>query len=198
LSKTPTLQRLFRQSLGGVRPVRALAGDHVVIRSFFGRPYPTGPGWSQFSRDRANPQVGAASTLATDVVVVHVAQELATSVETNSGRPVSGHLANGQVSSVNSGQTRGDLTLAAEPGGLADERLIRLALACALEDPDDLGQQVGATSGELAERGHRRGLLVAGERAPLRAAPGLPRQPRYQDPISLRAIIEHEFEYYTR
>jgi len=132
------------------------------------------------------------------VVVVHVAQELATSVETNSGRPVSGHLANGQVSSVNSGQTRGDLTLAAEPGGLADERLIRLALACALEDPDDLGQQVGATSGELAERGHRRGLLVAGERAPLRAAPGLPRQPRYQDPISLRAIIEHEFEYYTR
>jgi hypothetical protein len=64
----------------------------------------------QFSRDRANPQVGAASTLAADVVVVHVAQELATSFETNSGWPVSGHLANGQVSSMNSGQTGGDLT----------------------------------------------------------------------------------------
>jgi len=33
LSKTPTLQGLFRQSLGGVRSVRALAGDHVAIRS---------------------------------------------------------------------------------------------------------------------------------------------------------------------
>jgi hypothetical protein len=44
------------------------------------------------------------------VVVAHVAQELATSVETNSGWPVSGQLANGQVSSMNSGQTEGDLT----------------------------------------------------------------------------------------
>src|SRR5260370_18959094 len=40
----------------------------------------------------------------------HTAQELATSVETNSGGPVSGQLANGQVSSMNSGQTKEDLT----------------------------------------------------------------------------------------
>jgi len=44
------------------------------------------------------------------VVVAPAAQELATWVETNSGWPVSGQLANGQVSSMNSGQTRGDLT----------------------------------------------------------------------------------------
>src|SRR5579863_9625987 len=39
----------------------------------------------QFSRDLANPQVGAAGISAADVVVVHTAQKLATSVETNSG-----------------------------------------------------------------------------------------------------------------
>jgi hypothetical protein len=33
-------------------------------------------------------------------VAVHAAQELATCVETNSGWPVSGQLANGQVSSM--------------------------------------------------------------------------------------------------
>jgi hypothetical protein len=64
----------------------------------------------QFSRDLANPQVGAADASAADVVVVPAARELATSVEMNSGWPVSGQLANGQVSSMNSGQTEGDLT----------------------------------------------------------------------------------------
>jgi len=44
------------------------------------------------------------------MVVVPVAPELATWVETNSGWPVSGQLANGQVSSLNSGQTKGNLT----------------------------------------------------------------------------------------
>jgi hypothetical protein len=48
-----------------------------------------------------------------DVAVVHATQELATSVETNSALPVSGQLANGQVSSMNTGQTEGDLTLTA-------------------------------------------------------------------------------------
>jgi hypothetical protein len=50
LSTTPTLQRLFRQSLGGVRPVRAPAGDHVAIVRFStgwircGRPAPRAAG----------------------------------------------------------------------------------------------------------------------------------------------------------
>ena len=64
----------------------------------------------QFSRDLANPQVGAAGTSATDVVVAPEAQELATWIETNSGWPVSRQLANGQVRTMNSGPTRGDLT----------------------------------------------------------------------------------------
>src|SRR5216683_1245814 len=42
-------------------------------------------------------------------------QELVTWVETNSGWLVSGQLANGQVSSMNSGQTRKDLTTAVMP-----------------------------------------------------------------------------------
>ncbi len=49
----------------------------------------------------------------TDVAVVPAAQELATWAETNHRWSVSGQLANGQVSSMNSGQTRGDLTLMA-------------------------------------------------------------------------------------
>ena len=52
-----------------------------------------------------------AGTSATDVVVAPVAQELAIWVETNSGWAVSGRVANGQVSRMNSGQTKGDLTL---------------------------------------------------------------------------------------
>jgi transposase len=70
----------------------------------------------QFSRDLANPQVGAAGTSAAGVVVAPAAQELATWVETNRARPVSGQVANAQVSSVNSGQTKGDLT-ARQQGG---------------------------------------------------------------------------------
>jgi hypothetical protein len=67
----------------------------------------------QFSREVAHPQVGAAGISAIDMGVVPTARELATSVETSGGRPVSGQLANEQVSSMNSGQTRGDLTPAA-------------------------------------------------------------------------------------
>jgi hypothetical protein len=49
--------------------------------------------------------------LATDVVVVvTAAQEMATWVEANSAWPVSGQLANWQVSGMNSGQTKGDFT----------------------------------------------------------------------------------------
>jgi hypothetical protein len=40
--------------------------------------------------------------------------------------------------------------LAAQPGGLAGQRLIVTALRRALEDPRDLGEQVRAPAGELA------------------------------------------------
>jgi len=45
-----------------------------------------------------------------------VTQELATWVETNSGWPVSRQPANGQVSGMNSGQAKQDLTRWARPG----------------------------------------------------------------------------------
>ena len=45
-----------------------------------------------------------------DMVVVPAAQELATWVETNRRTAVSGQVANRQVSSINTGQTKGDLT----------------------------------------------------------------------------------------
>ena len=54
------------------------------------------------------------------------------------------------------------------------QRLVQLAFARSLEDPGDLGEQVGTAARELAELGHRGGLLVAGERALLGAVAGLP------------------------
>ena len=73
-----------------------------------------GQAGGQVSRELANPQVGAADTSATDMVVVPAAQELATWVETNRRTAVSGQVANRQVSSMNTGQTKGDLTCGAE------------------------------------------------------------------------------------
>jgi hypothetical protein len=44
----------------------------------------------------------------------------------------------------------------------------------------------------------RRGLLVPGELAPLRPEPGLAGELGYQDPVSLRARVDHAFEYRTK
>jgi hypothetical protein len=41
-------------------------------------------------------------------------------------------------------------------------------------------------------------MLSLGQVTPLSAVPRLPHQLGYKDPVSLRAIIEHEFEYCTR
>ncbi|SRR6266851_1464329 len=88
--------------------------------------------------------------------------------------------------------------LPAQPRGLPGQRLIQVALGRALEEPGHLGQQVGPAAREIAQRGHRGGLLVAGELPPPGTVAGLPRELRYQDPVSLRTIIEHAFEYRTR
>jgi hypothetical protein len=70
--------------------------------------------------------------------------------------------------------------LAREHRGLAGQRLIRLALTRALEDPGHLGQQVGPAARELAQRGDRGGLFVAGEVTPPRVVPRLPRELSYE------------------
>lgn len=81
----------------------------------------------------------------------------------------------------------------AQGGGLAGERLIVSALGGAFEDAGHLGQQVGPADRERLELGYRGGLLAAGEFAPLRPVPGLPRQLRNQDTVSLRARVDHTF-----
>jgi hypothetical protein len=63
--------------------------------------------------------------------------------------------------------------LEAQAGSLPGERLVRLPFRGALEDPGDLGQQVGPAARDGAEPGYRGGFLVLGERAPLRVMPGL-------------------------
>ena len=65
--------------------------------------------------------------------------------------------------------------LAAQPGGLARQRFVRFPLGRPLEDPGDLGEQVSPATRELAEPGHRGGLLVAAQLAPPGMVPGLPR-----------------------
>jgi len=61
----------------------------------------------------------------------------------------------------------------AKPGGGPGQRLVRLALAGALEDAGHLGQQVGPAPGQRAEFGQRGRFLVLGERAPPCAMPRL-------------------------
>jgi hypothetical protein len=66
--------------------------------------------------------------------------------------------------------------LPAQPGGLAGERLIRLALGRALEQPGHLCQQVRPAAREFTQRGHCSGLLIFGEIAPPGVVARLPRE----------------------
>jgi len=83
--------------------------------------------------------------------------------------------------------------LAAQRRGLAYQRLIKLTLAGALEDPGHLSKEVRAAARELAQRGHRGGFIVAAEFAPPSAVARLPRQLRDEDTVSLRTPIDHAF-----
>ncbi len=83
--------------------------------------------------------------------------------------------------------------LAAQTCGLACERLIRLALAGAVEEPGHLGEQVGPAAGELAQRGHCGTLLGGGEIAPLRVMARLAVQLGDEEAVSLRTLIDHAF-----
>jgi hypothetical protein len=82
---------------------------------------------------------------------------------------------------------------AAQPRGGPGQRLVRLAFGSSLEDAGHLSQQVGPAACELAQRGHRGGFLVAGERAPPGPVPRLAGELGYEDPVSLRATIDHTF-----
>ena len=77
--------------------------------------------------------------------------------------------------------------------GLHYERLIELALAEALQDPGNVGQEVGSASGQLTELGHRGGVLSLGQLSPPGVMPCGAVQLGNQDPVSLRTIIEHAF-----
>ena len=83
--------------------------------------------------------------------------------------------------------------LAAQHRGLAGERLIRLSLARALEDPGHLGEQVSASGGKLPEFGHCGGFLVGGQVPPLRPPARLAVDLGDEEPVSLRALIDHAF-----
>ena len=73
------------------------------------------------------------------------------------------------------------------------QRLLRLALAGALEDPGHLGQQVGPAPGQRSDFGQRGRFLVLGERAPLGAMARLAGQLSHQDPVGISAgtILVH-------
>ena len=75
------------------------------------------------------------------------------------------------------------------------QRFVRFAFRCPLEKADHLGQQIGPPVRECPELGQRLSFLVLGEIPPPCPVAGLPRDLRYEDTVSLRAIIGHAFEY---
>ena len=77
--------------------------------------------------------------------------------------------------------------LAAQICGLPGERLVQLSLRRSLEDPGDLGQQVGAAGCELTELGHRGGFLVLGELSPFRVMPRLAGELSHDHPVGVRS-----------
>jgi hypothetical protein len=66
-------------------------------------------------------------------------------------------------------------------------------LGRALEDPSDLGQQIGKARGQRAQLGHRGGLLIGGQFPPAGPVAGLARQLGDEDTVSLRTPIDHAF-----
>jgi hypothetical protein len=92
------------------------------------------------------------------------------------------------------GRSRVGSGVPAQLRGEAIHRPGGLTLAEALEQAGRLGQQVGPPRGELAELGHRRGVLLAGK-LPAAEPLGAAHQPGTQNPVSLRTVIDHAFEY---
>lgn len=59
--------------------------------------------------------------------------------------------------------------------------------------PTPLGNPTSSAGGEVAQRGHRSGLFVAGEIPPSGVMAGFPRQLGDEDPVGLQALIDHGF-----
>jgi hypothetical protein len=79
------------------------------------------------------------------------------------------------------------------PGGLPVQRLGQLPLGRALEDPGDLGEQVGAPGGQVPQLGHRGIVLGLGEVPPPGVALRCAHELCGEDAVSFRRIIEHAF-----
>jgi len=77
--------------------------------------------------------------------------------------------------------------------GLARERLVKFSLGEAFQQPGNLRQQVGPPGRELAQRGHRGGLLIAAEPTPPGVVLRLAGKLGDQEPISLRTLTDHVF-----
>jgi len=76
---------------------------------------------------------------------------------------------------------------AAQVRSLPGAWLVQVAFGCALEDPGDLGEQIGPPARELAEFGHRGVLLVPGQLAPSGMVPGSPGELGDEDTVAVRS-----------
>ena len=91
-------------------------------------------------------------------------------------------------------QVRVGSGLAAQLRSLPCQRLIKLALAKALyDDARDVGQEVGPARGDLAQLPHRGGVLGFAQFSPSGMTLRRSVQMRDDDPVGLRAVIDHEF-----
>jgi hypothetical protein len=86
---------------------------------------------------------------------------------------------------------------AAQPrDGLGLDRILgTFALSRAEPDPGNLGQQIAAASGQFAQFRRSRGCLRIVQGAPPGEPPGSAVKPCDEDPVSLRTVIDHAFEY---
>ena len=85
----------------------------------------------------------------------------------------------------------------AQDGRLAGELLIEFAFRGTLEQAGHFSQQVSPAARQVAQRGGCGAFLVLSELAPPGPEPGLAGQLRDEDPVSLRALLDHAFEYRT-
>jgi hypothetical protein len=87
--------------------------------------------------------------------------------------------------------------LAAQHRRLTRQRFIQLTLTFALEDPGDLGQQVGPAARQLPQGGHRGGFLVAAQLTPPCPVTRLAVKLGAEQPVSFRLLIDHAFWHRT-
>ena len=85
--------------------------------------------------------------------------------------------------------------VAAQLRGLALARLVQFALARALQDPGYLGEQVSPVVSERAQLPHRGVMLSLGKLAPLCMTLRHAVDPRSENQVSFRPLIDHMIDY---